>query len=451
MYNFQDEADEFSDEDDEDDDQADNETKPAAGKTENKTETEDIIDDEYSDNDEDSDDDLEEDDMNIDINKVDEMKLCPRDCICERNMHAYFVATCSRLDTETQSFANLPITDLQVIDIGPQFPIVLGVDFFKKIGLANVTSIKIANSSVEYISPSAFNGLDELYSINLTSIGIDLIHPDTFAKNTKLKILTLSGNNLNVMQSLSSPYTDYMLKSPSIEELDISNCNMQEFLPTAFSQMKNIIYINLAGNKLTTLPQGLFDKTDTIEELDLSYNKIVTLPKNIFNKTSLGILHLKYNEIVSNLEFVTKDVQKIDLSYNKIAAITNNMFKYMENLSFLSLKGNKIKRIHPAAFITLKGLRNIDLSFNDLDQLSSLTFLKNSDLEVVRINDNVRLKTLPSDGFETNAKSFHVYLFDASNCDIGNLAESTFKTMPFITRLYLSGNNIEKIPKNLFR
>lgn len=379
------------------------------------------------------------------------MKQCPRDCICERNMHAYFVATCSRLDLETQSFAYLPITDLQVIDIGPQFPIVLGVEFFKKIGLSNVTSIKIANSSIEYISPSAFNGLNELYSVNLTSIGIDLIHPDTFCNNTKLKILTLSGNNLNVMQSLSSPYTDYMLKSASIEELDISNCNMQEFLPTAFSQMKNIIYINLAGNKLTTLPQGLFDRTDTIEELDLSYNQIVTLPKNIFNKTALAILHLKYNEIESSLEFVTKDVQKLDVSYNKIVTVNNQMFKGIENLSNLMLKGNKIKRIHPAAFVTLKNLRHIDLSFNDLDQINSLTFVKNSDLEVIRINDNIRLKTLPVEGFETNQKAFHVFLFDASNCDLSTLGENTFKSMPFITRLFLSGNNIESIPKNLLR
>ena len=98
---------------------------------------------------------------------------------------------------------------------------------------------------------------------------------------------------------------------------------MQEFLPTAFTQLKNIIYINLSGNKLKTLPIGLFDKADTIEELDLSYNKIASLPKNIFNRTSLGILHLKHNEIVSSVDFVTKDVQKLDLSYNKITNVNN--------------------------------------------------------------------------------------------------------------------------------
>lgn len=175
---------------------------------------EEMNEDDYEDeNTDDSDDDDEEMDMDMDLNKANnDVKKCPRDCICERNMHAYFVATCSRLDLDTQSFSNLPITDLQVIDVGPQFPIVLKADFFKKIGLVNVTSIKIANSSIEYISPTAFSGLNDLYSVNLTSIGIDLIHPDTFANNTKLKILTLSGNILNVMQSLSSPYTDYMLK-----------------------------------------------------------------------------------------------------------------------------------------------------------------------------------------------------------------------------------------------
>lgn len=366
-------------------------------------------------------------------------------------MHAYFVATCSRLDMETQSFANLLITDLQVIDIGPQFPIVLGVEFFKKIGLANVTSIKIANSSIEYISPSAFYGLNELYSVNLTNIGIDLIHPDTFMNNTKLKILTLSGNNLNVMQSLSSPYTDYMLKSPSIEELDISYCNMQEFLPTAFSQMKNIIYINLAGNKLVTLPLGLFDKADTIEELDLSNNRITSLPKDIFTKTPLGILHLKYNEISSNIEFITKDIQKLDLSYNKIKDVDSKMFKGMENLGSLVLKGNQIRKIHPAAFISLKGLLQIDLSFNDLDQLNSMTFHNNADLETIRINNNMRLKTLPAEGFESMSKSFKIFQFDASNCDLANLTENVFRTLPFIRKLNLSGNRIAVLPKNIFR
>lgn len=354
-----------------------------------------------------------------------------------------------RLDALHQKFG-ADITDLEVINVSPKFPIVLGAGFFKNIGLKRVSSIKIVNSHIEYIHPNAFDGLVELYSVNLTNSGIDMIHPNTFADNTKLRLLSLSGNDLNAMQQAKSPFDDYMLKSASLEELDLSNCKLSRLMATAFSQFRNIVYINLADNQLRTLPEHIFRGVETIEELDLSSNSIETLPKSIFNNTALSILNMKYNEITTKLDFVTDDMQKLDLSYNKMTYVNNMMFLKTTGLTNLVLKGNAIRKIHEAAFMALPELRHIDLSFNDLEQISSLIFLNNRELDVIRLNDNARLKKLPQEGFQNPSGGFNVYYLDVSNCDLEDLGENTFKTMPHLSTLNLSWNNIENIGKGLF-
>lgn len=357
---------------------------------------------------------------------------------------------CFRLDAGIQNFS-AGITDLEVVDVSPKYPIVLGASFFKLVGLELVSTIKIVNSFIENVHPKAFEGLTQLFSVNLTNSGITVLHPDTFAENKKLRLLTLDTNDLSQMQQNVEPFNSYMLKAPSVEELSLSRCNLKKLLPTAFNRLESIVFINLSNNDLQTLPPNLFDKVTNIEELDLSYNKISTLPKNIFNRTSLAILNLKYNQIESRLDFATSEIQKLDLSFNNITNIGNMMFNKLTGLTTLILKGNGIKKIHQTSFFPLKNLRQIDLSFNDLEQVSSTIFLVNKELDVIRLNDNYRLKTLPLEGFACESGKFNVYLFDLQNCDISELGDDTFKNMPRMTTLNLAWNNIETLTKEFFK
>ncbi|XP_037943813.1 protein PFC0760c [Teleopsis dalmanni] len=369
---------------------------------------------------------------------------CPRYCVCARNINSYLVATCSRFDPGTQKFGS-DITDLVVTDIGPKYPILLGPEFFLQMGLKRVSTIKIANCTIEYLHPTAFHGLEELYSVNLTNVGLSLINPDTFAKNKKLRMLTISGNDLGVMSSVH-----YLIKSSSIEELDLSGNNLMELNPHAFSQLSNIVYINLSQNNLQTIPEKVFDNVETIEELDLSYNSLKTLPPLLFNRTALAILNLKYNSITNDLKFGTSDLQQLDLSFNLIHAIHHGMFDKMTGLTNLNLKGNGVTKIQPDSFLTLKNLRHIDLSINELEQVSSMLFYKNSELDVIRMNDNPRLSQLPTDGFQSYNGYFTVYFLDISNCAIGSLGHKTFSTMPHLATLKLAWNNINNLERDTF-
>lgn len=392
----------------------------------------------------------DESDSSSDEEEESDVEICPRDCICSRRANNYLVASCSRLDAGIQKFS-ADITDLEVMDVPQRFPIVLSAGFFKSIGLEHVSSIKIVNSFIENVHKQAFEGLDELYSVNLKNSGINIIHPDTFADNKKLRILTLAGNVLSAMQQNASPFSQYMLNAPSVEELDLSSCNLNKLLPTAFNRLDNVVFINLATNELQELPPTLFKSIDTIEELDLSSNNITVLPKNIFNGTSLAILDLKYNNIESRLDFGTDEIQKLDLSFNKIVSVSNSMFERMPGLTSLILKGNSIKKIQQNAFYGLKNLRQIDLSFNNLEQISSQTFSRNRELDIIRLNDNNGLTKLPLDGFESETGKLNIFLFDASNCDISELGDSTFANMPRLTTLNLAWNNIEQLSKEFFR
>ncbi|XP_073845667.1 leucine-rich repeat domain-containing glycoprotein 150 [Musca autumnalis] len=405
-------------------------------------------------NDEDDDDDYDDEDDDDfdnenDINDDDDANYtdsvpCPRYCVCERNINSYLVAYCSRIDPGTQKFGK-DITDLVVTDVGPKYPILLGYNFFLQLGLKHVSSIKISNCTIEYLHPDAFNGLDDLFSVNLTNVGLAIINPDTFAKNKKLRMLTISGNDLSVMSSLH-----YLLKSSSIEELDLSRNNLMELNPNAFSQLTNVIYINLSQNNLQKIPDHVFDTIDTIEELDLSYNSLKTLPPGIFNRTALAILHLKYNSISNDLRFGTSDLQQLDLSFNQIHTVHHGMFDKMSSLTNLNLKGNGLTKIQPDSFLTLKNLRHIDLSINELEQVSSMMFYKNSELDVIRLNDNPRLSQLPTDGFRSYNGYFTVYYFDISNCAISSLGHRTFSTMPHLATLKLAWNNINNLDRDTF-
>ncbi|KAI8438231.1 hypothetical protein MSG28_010842 [Choristoneura fumiferana] len=375
-----------------------------------------------------------------------EDKPCPRDCICTASQ-GYRIAKCNRLEIGTQKFGD-DITDLVIQNADPAFPIDLDDFIFKKLGLHQIATVKIVNSTIGYVGPNAFHGLQDLYAVNLSNNKLKSLHPDTFANNKKLLLLTLAYNPLKFPAPNSQ---DYFLNASSVQELDVSYCNMQYITANTFKNLSGVMYLNVAGNNLSDMDPDTFKKLLDLEELDLSDNNIQSLPNDIFSEnTELATLHIQRNPIDTVYDLQVSDLLTLNAGQTNIKFVGPSMFNGMTYIANLNLSGNSIEKIHNQAFHKLVELNYLDLSYNNLDFISSILIKENIELDIFKISNNPNLRKLPEEGFNCSADQFNIYLFDASNCGLEDISDNALKTFTALSQINLSHNNIKTISNQVF-
>lgn len=375
-----------------------------------------------------------------------EDKPCPRDCICTVSQ-GYRIAKCNRLEVGTQKFGD-DITDLVIENADPRFPIELPDFIFKTLGLHRVATIKIVNSTIGSVGPKAFYDLNELYAVNLSNNKLKYLRPETFTNNKKLLLLTLANNPLK-FPAIGSQ--EYFLNASSVQELDVSYCNMQYVTANTFKYMPGLMYLNMAGNNLSDIDPDTFQKLLDLEELDLSDNNIKSLLDDIFSENvELATLHIQRNPIDTVYGLQISDLLTLNAGQTNIKFIGPSMFNGMTYIANLNLSGNGIEKIHNQAFRKLVELNYLDLSYNDLDFVSSLLIKENIELDVFKISNNPRLKHLPDVGFICSADQFNIYLFEAANCGLEEIYDYSLATFTALSQVNLSGNKIKSINSKVF-
>eukprot|EP00435_Cladocopium_sp_Y103_P014700 s527_g3.t1 len=168
-----------------------------------------------------------------------------------------------------------------------------------------------------------------------------------------LRCLKLEGNRLQRLhqESFQTPWRYHIQEGMPLEDLNLEQNQLTELHPDCFvwyvHLRENLRELKLGGNRLSALPDGLFNGRKGLSELrtlQLQSNRLARLPKKIFqNLTRLQSLNLSQNkldELPAGL-FDGLNLTIIDLSQNNLTVVDAKLF-HLENLTTLDLRGNPL-------------------------------------------------------------------------------------------------------------
>ncbi|XP_015590280.1 protein artichoke [Cephus cinctus] len=301
--------------------------------------------------------------------------------------------------------------------------------------LYNLSSIDLSYNAIETIKNSAFVGLVNLYELKLRGNRLTSFVGEHFNTGTGLEILDLSDNRITTI----SP-TAFVIH-PRLREIDLSRNRFTHFPSDFLKSLQFLEKVDISGNMLRTVNEFAFSQMGRLRILNLSRNKIESVEELAFhNSTQLQILDLSNNELELLSERTMEGVYRLEflnLQNNKLSSLPETIFDPLRirALERINLSGNKFNEI------PIRALQRQSSS------LFGLNIANNKMIEVFTqdIVSNVKELDLSNNPLSENA--VRGILGEAKILRSLNLANTGIKNItrletPFLRYLNLSGNSI---------
>ncbi|XP_015203532.2 toll-like receptor 9 [Lepisosteus oculatus] len=185
----------------------------------------------------------------------------------------------------------------------------------------------------------------EVLSLSENNIGIRI---STRLHSSSLKYLYFSGNRLEIMwDSKFDQYLHFFTDLTSLIFLDISRNQLTSFPPEALCNLpKTLESLKVNDNHLTFFPWNHLIVLRNLNYLNLSYNSLSSLPKEMINfGPILKVLDLSHNKInwIPEVFFLNATALRcILLNNNKLKLLSSQNLPspLLQNLSHLTLHAN---------------------------------------------------------------------------------------------------------------
>jgi len=265
--------------------------------------------------------------------------------------------------------------------IAPNYANKLFVDYYRARSLSLGCSLQetsflsrfpeiLSEESKSFVRSKSFRsrGRSVSHIEDLSDQNMEFIEVDYFANAPHVKMLNMSHNRPFHFQKDTA-----FLQHASLEEIDASCCNITTIYRETFSELPNLLRLDLSHNQISTIAENAF-KFTKLQELILDFNKIEYLPSRSVDKANnLVKLSMSGNENFNFEEdqifLYHSNLQKFICEKCGITVIYRDTFSRMTNLRDLVLAGNSIDEIEPDSFE-----KNVELAYLNLDNNQLETF-----------------------------------------------------------------------------
>ena len=205
--------------------------------------------------------------------------------------------------------------------------------------------------------------------------------------------------------------------------------------------------MSLHGNRLRSLPDGVFDDLTSLQSLHLRDNQLTTLPDVFGGLSSLRELDLSHNQLTTLPDGVFDGLTSLwllDLQENQLTTLPDGVFDSLTGLQDLRLNDNLLTALPHGVFDRLTGLQSLTLHWNQLTTLPDGVFdsLTNYDRGHFHLHNN-RLTTLPDGVFDSLTRVEVLVLHDNQ---LTTLPDGVFDGMTSLRELNLHNNRLTTLP-----
>lgn len=295
-----------------------------------------------------------------------------------------------------------------------------------------------------------FNKMQKFSHVDLQGRSLVTIPITLYKKASEIISLNLSRN-----LSLDVP-KDFIQSCINLREIKfIGNEALQ--VPTSFSLASRLTYLDVSNNFLEQLENAHLDRLAGLVSIKMANNQLTKLPSYFGNFQYLRSLNISSNSFKIFPGFLCnlRGLVDLDISFNSIQDLSG--IGQLKTLERLWMTNNNITGPLDETFQNLANLKEIDGRFNSISNVDSLSRLPR--LEQLVFGHNLisrfrgaflKLRSLymdhnPLTQFDLDAPMPTLTSLNLASANISQFRDGMFENLPNVSKLILDKNHLSSI------